>query len=217
MAALALDVWVDLVSPACYVAKHRLEVAVSASAHPAEVTITYRSLELDAHPPTDGSDTVAAQQARIHQVSEEAATAALEALAVEARPDGVAIDVDALRPVRTHDAHRLLAASRAMGGPALQGAVLERLFAAYFTEGKAIDDQAVLLRLGAEAGVDERRLAAILASDDYEAEVAADQQAAAERGITSVPFVLAGDQVASAGLQTVDGLARLLGLATGEI
>lgn len=216
MASLAVDVWVDLISPACFVAKRRLEAAVAASAHPAEVTITYRAFELDPEPP-GGADTAAEQQARAHQVTAQAAMATLEELAITTRPDGIVIAPGALQPVRTRDAHRVLHAALSMGGPALQGAVLERLFVAYFTEGRAIDDTPTLLRLAAEAGVDERRLAAILASDEYSEEVLADERDAAERGITSVPFILAGDTVASAGLQEVEGFVQLLGLASSRM
>ncbi len=217
MAPIELDVWVDLISPACYVAKRRLEAAVAASHHPAEVSVTYRSFELDPAAPCGGGAGAAVQQARIQQTTEVAAMAAIEAIAIDARPDGIVIDLPGLREVNTRDAHRVVAAAFALGGAALQSALLERLFAAYFTEGRALDDTAVLLRLGAEAGVDERRLGAVLASDDYLDRVSADEDAAAERGITSVPFVIAGDRVASSGSLTIEGFSRLLGLASGQM
>ena len=214
MAPIELDVWVDLVCPSCYVAKRRIESAITASAHPAEVVVVYHSFELDPQA-TRGEGTAAAQFARIQGVSEEDAMAATRAVAIDARPDGIVIDLAALRPANTLDAHRLLAAAKSMGGPALQSAALERLYAAEFAEGKALDDPLVLLRLGADAGVDERRLAAVLASDEFLDEVRADERAAADLGVSAVPFVLAGSQVASSGLQTIDGFSRLVGLASG--
>lgn len=217
MASIELDVWIDLISPTCYVAKRRLEAAVAASPHPSEVSVTYRSLELDPDVPRGGDGTAFTQQARLHGVSEEEVRATLEWVAIDARPDGIVIDLDALLPANTLDAHRLLAAALDLGGPALQSAALERLYAAYFAEGRAIDDPAVLLRLGAEAGVDERRLGATLATDDYLEAVRADEAAAGEAGVTSVPFVMAAGQPASAGLQTVEGFSRVLGLASGQM
>ncbi len=217
MASIALDVWVDLISPTCYVAKRRLEAAIAASPHPAEVSVVYRSFELDPDAPRGGEGTAFAQQARLHGVSEEEARVLLESIVIDARPDGIVIDLDALRPVNTLDAHRLLAAALDLGGPALQSAALERLYAAYLAEGKAIDDPAVLLRLGAEAGLDERRLGTALTGDDYLEAVRADEAAAAEAGVTSVPFVMASGQPASAGPQTVEGFARVLGLASGQM
>ncbi len=215
MAPIELDVWVDLVCPSCYVAKRRLEAAVTASAHPAEVAVVYHSFELDPDA-LRGEGTAIAQLARIHGVSEPEAWAATEAIAIDARPDGIVIDLEALRPANTLDAHRLLAAAMSMGGPALQSAALERLYAAEFAEGKPLDDHSVLLRLGAEAGIDERRLAAVLASDEFLDQVRADEQRATDLGVSAVPFVLAGSQVASSGLQSVDGFSRLVGLASGH-
>ncbi len=217
MAPIELDVWVDLMCPVCYVAKRRLEAAVAASAHPSEVSVTYRSFELDPLAARGADGGVAQQLARIQDVTEEQAMVALEAIAIDARPDGIVMDLAAMRPANTLDAHRVLALGRATGGLALQSAVLERLYAAQFAEGKAVDDPAVLLRLGAEAGVDERLLAAVLSSDEYADEVRSDEGAAAELGITAVPFILTDGQIASSGLQTIDGFSRLLGITSGRM
>ena len=115
--------------------------------------------------------------------------------AVMGRPDGVEIDVDKQLRANSFDAHRLVALGLAQGGPALQAAVLERLYSAHFTEGKAIDDIETLQRLGAEAGLDGRRVSAVLAGDEYADHVRADEEAAVDIGITGVPFFMANRRV----------------------
>ena len=217
MATIELDVWVDLIWPACYVAKRRLEAAVSASAQPAEVSVTYRAFRLDPDAPRGDAASAFVQLARIGGTDVDRAREAVEATAIDARPDGIVMHLDDIRPADTLDAHRTIALARAMGGLALQSAVLERLFAAQFAEGRQLDDDAVLLRLGAEAGLDERRLAAVLASDEYLEEVAADERAAAQIGITTLPFILANGHVGSTGPQTIDGISRLLGLTSERL
>ena len=115
------------------------------------------------------------------------------------RPDGVHIDVDKQLRANSFDAHRLVALGLAQGGPALQAAVLERFYSAHFSEGKAIDDIETLQRLGAEAGLDGRRVSAVLAGDEFADHVRADEAAATDIGITGVPFFMANRRVALSG------------------
>jgi predicted DsbA family dithiol-disulfide isomerase len=114
------------------------------------------------------------------------------------------------QPGPSHDAHRLVALGLAQGGPPLQGAVLERLFHAHFTEGRDVSDHEQLQRLGAEAGLDERRLGAVLAGDDFDEEVAADRAEAESRGIDTVPYIIANDAHVVHGVQPVEVLSELL-------
>ena len=132
-AMLAVEVWTDLTCPWCYLGKRRLERAVHAFEHPHAVQVRYRSFERDAAAVAAGED-AAAEAAR--------ATAA-------AAQEGLDLPVDHAVPARTFDAHRLMHLGEAEGGPALQAAVAERMFAAHFCEGKALDDPRVLQRVGA--------------------------------------------------------------------
>ena len=72
--------------------------------------------------------------------------------------------------------------------------------------------------VAAEAGLDERRVAAVLAADDYAAEVRADEELARSMGVTSVPFVLANGYAAVSGARSVDDyLAFLRGVVTDRV
>jgi predicted DsbA family dithiol-disulfide isomerase len=133
---LAVQFWVDLTSTECYVGKRRLEEAVGAFEHPAEVEVRYRSVQLPDAP------------------------ASPEALAA-ARDEGLPLDPGTVQPAATFDAHRTVQLARGMGGPALQSAVLERLFRAHFGEGRGLADPDAQQRRGAEAGHDEPRHPAV--------------------------------------------------------
>jgi predicted DsbA family dithiol-disulfide isomerase len=98
----------------------------------------------------------------------------------------------------------------AEGGLALQAAVAERMFAAHFCEGKALDDRRVLQRVGPEAGLDEHRVSAVLSGDEYASAVREDEREAARLQLASVPFVLADRRIAMAGPQPVQALLDLL-------
>jgi predicted DsbA family dithiol-disulfide isomerase len=122
----------------------------------------------------------------------------------------VIIEIDKQIRANSFNAHRLVALGLAQGGHALQGAVLERMFSAHFAEGKVIDDIEALQRLGAEAGLDGRRLAAVLASDDYTQEVRDDEEAAVDIGITGVPFFMANRRVGLSGAHPVETIGQLI-------
>jgi predicted DsbA family dithiol-disulfide isomerase len=210
MSEVEIEVWVDVVCPWCHIGKRRLEHAIADSPQPSEVTVTYRAFELDPHKPAGRGVTVIERLAQRHRAGLDEARAIAERAAIIGRPDGIDMDIDAQVDANSFDAHRLVALGLAQGGPALQGAVLERLFSAHFTEGKSVDEHESLQRLGAEAGLDGRRVAAVLASSDYADRVRADEAEAAELGVTAVPFFVANRQVALTGAHSVEVLGKLI-------
>src|ERR671917_650187 len=51
--AVHVEIWSDIACPWCYVGKRRFEAALSAYEHRDEVTVTWRSFELDPHAPAE--------------------------------------------------------------------------------------------------------------------------------------------------------------------
>lgn len=216
MSLIDLDVWADVVCPWCYIGKHRLEQAIAGSQHPAEVTVRYHAFQLDPGVPVGGDVSTLEHLAASHGGDLDSARRTTEQVTAAARPDGIGMDFEHQLRANSFDAHRLVALGLAQGGPALQAAVLERLFSAYFAEGKAIDDRQALQRLGAEAGLDERRLASVLASDEFGDQVRADERMAREIGIDGVPFVMGNGRVAVTGAQSVETFGKLIDAALAE-
>ncbi len=216
MSTVEIDAWVDIVYPWCYIGKRRLEQAIAHCERPADVTVVYRAFERHPETPAGRGESMLRALARRHHTDVETVRAEAIAAAVTARPDGIDIEVDGQVAANSFDAHRMVALGLAQGGPALQAAVLERLFCAHFTEGKAVDDHETLQRLGAEAGLDGRRLASILASDDYGDQVRADERDAAEIGITEVPFFIANGRIALSGAHTAEVLGKLIASAAND-
>jgi len=208
--AIVLDLWSDVVCPWCYIAKHRLRAAIDAWERPHEVLVRHRAYELDPGMPRGQRVPVADADlaGRFDDSSPGiAVTARVTALAAA---DGLHLDFARAVRANTFDAHRLVALGRAAGGPAQADAIVERLFSAHLSEGLAIDDHSVLLRCSAEAGLDERRVSAVLADDTYGDVVRADEQEAERLGVTSVPFALGNGRVAVTGAQSVDAYTDLL-------
>jgi predicted DsbA family dithiol-disulfide isomerase len=212
--AVEIDVWVDVVCPWCYLGKRRLELAIAESAHPAEVTVTYHAFELNPKAPRGTGETVLEWLAERYGTDLAGAREIAERPAVMGRPDGVEINVDKQLRANSFDAHRLVALGLAQGGHALQAAVLERLYSAHFTEGKLIDEVESLQRLGTEAGLDGRRVSAVLAGQEYTDRVREDEAAAVDIGITGVPFFMANRRVALSGAHSPEVIGQLIESAT---
>jgi protein disulfide-isomerase len=127
---------------------------------------------------------------------------------------GLLYDFDRAVVANSFDAHRLIQAAKARGkGDAME----ERLFRAYFSEGKSIGDRAVLAELARDAGLDEAEAKAVLSDPEaYAAEVRADLREAMELGVTGVPFFVFDRKFAVSGAQDVSVFARALEKASAE-
>lgn len=212
---IELELWGDLVSPWSWVAKRRIEKAVHAFERPHDVSVRHRAFELAPDLPVGGRVSLAEHVGNSHG-GVEAGRRVLEQVAADTQDDDLWFDFDRAVRSNTFDAHRLCALALEMGGLNLQAAVVERFFAAHFREGLAIDDPEVLQRISAEAGLDERRVSAVLAGKGYTDWVRGDEERAAELGITSVPYVVANGEAVIEGPASVDDyLALLRGVAVG--
>lgn len=211
--AVVLDVWADVVCPWCYVAKRRLRRAIDAWDRPHEVLVRHRAYELDPGMPKGHRVPVTTYLGEKYGGGEESGAAMSAQAARVGTQEGLRFDMAAALKANSYDAHRLIALAREMGGPALEDAALERMFSAHFAEGLAVDDHDTLLRCAAEAGMDERRVASVLADDTYGDDVRTDEEEARALGVRGVPFVVGNGHVAVSGAQPVEVFLELLRVA----
>ena len=210
---MQIEVFSDVVCPWCYIGKRRLEEALSTFPHADDVTVTYRSFQLDPTTPANtelsldellaskyGRTLTEARQMN-QRVSDIAATVGLD------------FELGIAHPANTLDAHRLLHFAAANGR---QAELKERLMRAYFTEGRRVGDHDELADLAAEVGLDRDAAAAVLAGDDYAAEVQADLDLARGFGATGVPFFVFDRKYGISGAQETAVFADVLDKAWAE-
>jgi len=208
-----VEIWSDVVCPWCYIGKRRFERAVASFGHPDEITITYRSFELDPDGPGQRTGNHAEHLAGKYGMTIAQAEQASEQMTERAAADGLEFRFDLVRGGNTFDAHRLLHLAKDQG---LQPQLKERLLRATFTEGLPIADKATLVRLAAETGLAAAQAQAVLDGDAYADAVRADEQQAARYGITGVPFFVADGKYAVSGAQPPEVLLQLLQRAYDE-
>jgi predicted DsbA family dithiol-disulfide isomerase len=185
---MLVEIWSDIACPWCYIGKRRFEQALAEFEHRDDVQLIWRSFELDPAAPDELKGERAARLAAKYGMSVEQAREAEQRMVDTAAAEGLDFRFDIVRSGRTFDAHRLvhLAHEHGRGDEAK-----ERLLRAYFTEGELMSDRDSLVRLGAEVGLDEQEIRAVLAGERYASEVRGDERTAAELGITAVPtFVI---------------------------
>jgi predicted DsbA family dithiol-disulfide isomerase len=202
-----VEIWSDVVCPWCYIGKRRFERAFASFGHPGDVTVTYRSFELDPDAPAQRTGTQAEHLARKYGMTVAQAEQANEQMTQRAAADGLEFRFDLIRGGNTFDAHRLLHLAKEHG---LQAEMKERLLRATFTEGLATADKPTLVRLATEVGLPAARAAAVLDGDAYADAVRADERQAARYGITGVPFFVADGKYAVSGAQPPEVLLQLL-------
>jgi predicted DsbA family dithiol-disulfide isomerase len=212
---MQVEIWSDIACPWCYVGKRRFEAALAAFEHRDEVTVTWRSFELDPQAPVARSVDSATHLAQKYGMTREQAQTSQRKLADVAAADGIDMRFDLARGGNTFDAHRLVHLAEAHG---LQDAMTERLMRAYFTEGEPIGDADALARLALDVGLPEDEVRDVLATDRYAAEVRDDERTAASLGIHAVPFIAVDRRIGAAGARPPEALGELLRQArTAEV
>jgi predicted DsbA family dithiol-disulfide isomerase len=202
-----VEIWSDIACPWCYVGKRRFESALAAFEHRDEVTVTWRSFELDPAAPRERAVDGATHLAEKYGTSREQALAMQQRMTDVAAEEGLEFRFDRARGGNTFDAHRLLHLAAAHGA---QDAVKERLMRAYLTEGKAIGDPETLERLATGAGLPADEVRELLAGDRFAAEVREDERTAAQLGIHAVPFFVVDRAMGASGAQPPEVFAELL-------
>jgi predicted DsbA family dithiol-disulfide isomerase len=188
--------------------KRRFDAALDGFPQRDEVEVVWRSFELDPQAPRvregDHTDHVASK----YGVPREQAAARHDQMTEMAKAEGLELRFDRVRGGNTFDAHRIVHLGAAHGR---QGETIERLKRGYFTEGEALGDPEVLARLAVHAGLPEDEVRDTLAGDRFADDVRADEQSAAQLGITAVPMFVVDREVAMSGAQQPELLRALLG------
>ena len=179
-----VDIWSDIACPWCYIGKHRFEEALAQFPQADEVTVTWRSFELDPEAPAQRAGDPDEALASKYGMTLEQAQDARTQLAATAAGDGLEMQLDIQRQGNTFDAHRMIHLAAHHG---LQDAMKQRLMRAYFVEGELVSDHETLVALGVDVGLDADEARVTLQGDRFADAVRADEATAQTLGISAVP------------------------------
>lgn len=205
---LQIDFVSDTVCPWCYIGRRRLARALEA-ASPTAVRIRWRAFLLNPEMPPGGMD----RQTYLRRKFGGAERAREIYRQVEAvgRSDGIPFDFDAMtRMPDSRPSHRLIRWAAIRG---CDDDLVERLFRAFFLDGRDIGDTAVLAALVEDCGLDGADARNLLESGAGLEAVEAEDREVKQAGIQSVPCFAIDGRYVVAGAQPPEAFLPLLDLA----
>jgi predicted DsbA family dithiol-disulfide isomerase len=208
---MKVEIWSDVVCPWCYIGKRRFETALEK--FDGDVEVEWKAYELDpgsAKVPDGPLDELLAKK---YGTSLDKARQMMANITQAARSEGLEFDFDSAQGGNTFDAHRLIHLAKEYG---LGDEMKEKLLQAYFVEGAAIHDHAVLADLAAEVGLDRDLASSALADGSFGGEVREEEAEAMEIGVRGVPFFVVEGKYGVSGAQTPDVFLQVLEKAASE-
>ncbi len=210
---MKVEIWSDVVCPWCYVGKRQFEAALTKFDHADQVSVEWRSFELDTNAPRVDDVPMKQVLQRKYGMTEVQADQANRRMTDLAAGLGLEYHLDRVQRGNTFDAHRLIHLAAEHGGG---DAMKERLLAAYFTEGRPVGDIDTLAQLAAEVGLDAGEVAATLHSDRYAADVRDDEAMASALGASGVPFFVIDGTYGVSGAQGAEVILQAMERAWAE-
>jgi predicted DsbA family dithiol-disulfide isomerase len=209
-----VEIWSDVMCPFCYIGKRKFEQALSQFPNRDGIRVVWKSFQLNPDMPTDPETSINQYLANVKGWSLEQAEQMNDRVTAKAKEVGLTYHFDKAVVANSWDAHRLIQLAKTKG---LGDAAEERLFKAYFTEGRNTADHATLLELGNDVGLSTGEVSALLASDQYAQAVDQDLYEARQIGVRGVPFFVMNHKYAVSGAQQPETFLSALQTAWSEL
>ncbi len=199
--------------PFCYMGDTIFESALARFEHRDAVQVRYHSFllmpELSSDIELDVNELLASSKG----MTLEQARAMNDQLAQRGKTLGLDYRFDLAKATGMRRAHELTHFAEKHG---LQHAMVQRLFRAYFTEGRSVSQVDSLVELAVEVGLDAEAARAALDSGEFAAAVDADLAQARQLGISGVPFFAFDMKYAVSGAQPEEVFVQVLEKAWAE-
>ncbi len=195
---MTIEIWSDVMCPFCYIGKRKFERALAQFPQRSQAHIVWKSFQLNPALVTDATKNTTEHLAESKGWTLDYAKGMTQHVSQLAEQVGLSFDFDKAVVANSFDAHRFSAFAKTKG---LQDAAEERLFAAYFTEGRNTADHATLAELGENIGLNAAEIRAMLDSNAFADEVEQDIYESQQYGIRGVPFFLFDKKYGVSGAQ----------------
>lgn len=204
---MKIEIWSDVICPFCYIGKRNLETALEQFADQKNIEIVWKSFQLDPTIPEIANESHTEYLVKRKGMPAEQVQGMLANVTEMAKKVGLDYHLEKSVVVNSQKAHQLIqfAKSKKLGNEAE-----ERLFKAFFTEGKNIADTETLVQLGKDFGLEESEIKANLENEKFKYEIAQDIQEAQKIGVTGVPFFVFDRKYAISGAQPTEAFLETL-------
>jgi predicted DsbA family dithiol-disulfide isomerase len=202
---LRIDIVSDVMCPWCIIGYRQLAIALEASE--VEHEIHWHPFELNPNMPPEGQDVG-------EHLAEKYGTTPAQSESnradMTARGEELGFEFNFVEGFRMHNTfktHQLLHWANEQNR---KNDLKQALFTAHFTHGRNLSDNAVLVEIAVEIGLDRTEAKAVLADQRYATNVRQEQKFWAQQGIGGVPAVVFDRQHLVTGAQGVDDFKSIL-------
>tara|TARA_R110002020_G_scaffold112064_4_gene258246 strand:- start:403 stop:1110 length:708 start_codon:yes stop_codon:yes gene_type:complete len=210
---MKIEIWSDVACPFCYIGKRKIEKAIERFPQKDKIEIEWKSFLLNPDQVTQPNKSSQEYLAEVKGWSLEQTKEITANVTNMAAQEGLEYHLEKTVVANTKKAHRILHLAKTFGkGDEMK----ESLLKAYFTDSVNIDDDAVLLGLGKELGLEEDAIQEVLTTDKFENEVDQDIYESRQLGVKGVPFFVLDRKFGISGAQPDEVFDQTLEKAWSE-
>jgi len=204
---MKVEIWSDVMCPFCYIGKRKFEKALSEFSDRDKIELEWKSFQLAPDMKTTPGKNIHQYLAEHKGFSLEDAKRMNDLVTALAAKVGLTYNLDTSIVANSFNAHRFSHFARTKGK---QNEAEEKLFHAYFTDGKNIDDIDTLVQLGNEIGLEPMDVRTSLETGAFAEDVKADIEEAHQLGVNGVPFFVFNRKYAVSGAQESQAFTEVL-------
>lgn len=205
---MQITIWSDFVCPFCFIGATHLDKALENFEHADEVTIEYKSYQLEPGATYVPGRTYKEAMVERKGAAPEQIDQMFSQVTEMAANAGLDYDFEIMKLTDTFPAHRVFQYANEEG----KGIeYFNKLYEAFFLNGELISDATVLTRIASEIGINPDRVQEIMDNDkEYDKEVVMDIYEAQQVGVQGVPFFVFNNKYAVSGAQPVESFEQVL-------
>ena len=195
---MKVEIWSDVMCPFCYIGKRNFETALEQFADKKHIEVIWKSYQLDPSMPETAKENYLDYLIKRKGMTAAQVEGMLDNVTQSAKQVGLEYHLNKSIIVNSLNAHKLIQFAKTKG---FGDQAEERLFLAFFTQGKNIADIDTLTQLGKDIGLDESDIKTAFADEKYVTLVKHDIQEAQQIGVQGVPFFVLDRKYAVSGAQ----------------
>lgn len=204
---MKIEIFSDFTCPFCYIGKRELERAIEAMGYTGQVEIEYKAYQIGPHTPKENAPSLFEAMAAKFDTSIKEVKEMTRSIAMRAAEVGLHYNFEYMKTANTEKAHRLAKWTKQFGQEA---DYTEALMDGYFTAGKDLNEDATLLEVIANLGLNVEKAKLVLTSNDCIEELEKDCYDAQQMGVQSVPFFVFENRYGIKGVEPNEVFVRTL-------
>ncbi len=201
---MKVEIWSDFVSPLCYIAKRKFEIALQKFEQKQYVKVEFKSFLLHKE---ERASNYSCEELLMEtcNVSISQLDDWLRRVYGQAKKLNLPLNLEGFAWTNTRDAHRLVKFATTIGkDKELVDSLFNHFFSLKDKTKHNINDKNVLLKIACNCGLDRNEVSQLLSIKKYNRAIELDEDDAREIGIEDVPFFIFNEKYALVGNQPVD-------------